>query len=345
MQTSKRVFMALAAAGAGALFLSSGAMAAGNHGSNPGHGAAQASSTSSGCDVPGKSCDPTARGGTEKTDNGVGNNCDPGYGRGNQAKFPPDESTSTCRTQPESGSNQPEGSTQSGQNEQPEQSGQSQNAERPQIVTEKNELLGLEKIALESNEGTFTLTVVVTGSNGTAPETFTVVVNGNHVTINGQELQGNVEETIEGLLARLEANGTISLGNTGGELMVGQLPGGGFTITLPNGTVLTFTGGVLASGATTIPTGQSGEISGVQVSNGTAPTSTTAPSGHVLANSATAPGSGTGLGLAANAAMGAASGLVSAATGTPLAATGLPILGGLAGLLMVGFGLIARRRG
>jgi hypothetical protein len=60
---------------------------------------AAATTTSGGstvCDVPGKACDPS------KTDhdNGIGNNCDPGYGRGNQAKFPPDETTTSCRTKP-----------------------------------------------------------------------------------------------------------------------------------------------------------------------------------------------------------------------------------------------------
>ena len=47
-----------------------------------------------GCDVPGAACDPSK---TDR-DNGVGNNCDPGYGQGNQAKFPPDEASTSCRT-------------------------------------------------------------------------------------------------------------------------------------------------------------------------------------------------------------------------------------------------------
>lgn len=80
----------MAVAGTAMLFFSSGVWASGSHHSST----PQPTGSASRCDVPGKACDPS------KTDhdNGVGNNCDPGYGQGNQAKYPPDESTTSCRS-------------------------------------------------------------------------------------------------------------------------------------------------------------------------------------------------------------------------------------------------------
>jgi hypothetical protein len=73
---------------------------------------------STGCDVPGQACDPS------KTDhdNGIGNNCDPGYGRGNQAKFPPDETTTGCRTKPAAETGQVENQNTTVQTEQKSES-------------------------------------------------------------------------------------------------------------------------------------------------------------------------------------------------------------------------------
>ncbi len=76
----------------GALVVSATAASASGH---PHQAAAPVSgAAATGCDVPGAACDPS------KTDhdNGIGNNCDPGYGRGNQVKFAPDEKTTGCRT-------------------------------------------------------------------------------------------------------------------------------------------------------------------------------------------------------------------------------------------------------
>jgi hypothetical protein len=74
---------AFVVAAAGVLMLSNAVFAADRHAA----GAAQASSsvsTSSDRDVPGAAVDPSHK----DRDHGVGNNCDPGWGRGNQADFP-----------------------------------------------------------------------------------------------------------------------------------------------------------------------------------------------------------------------------------------------------------------
>lgn len=93
----RRALIALALASGALLILGGGAQANGDggraHAGAP--GAAQPAAT--GCDVPGTVCDPSK----SDHDNGVGNNCDPGFGRGNQTRFAPDEKTTTgCRTRP-----------------------------------------------------------------------------------------------------------------------------------------------------------------------------------------------------------------------------------------------------
>lgn len=98
MVGSLRGLAALAVASAGVLVLGTGAFAWDRHASaselRPGAQSFGQARVATGCDVPGRSCDPS------KTDhdNGVGNRCDPGWGRGNQAKQPkPDEVITGCR--------------------------------------------------------------------------------------------------------------------------------------------------------------------------------------------------------------------------------------------------------
>lgn len=86
--TARRLTLAGAAAIAG-LFLLAPAVLAASHPSvradaNPSSGQpASATGSTTDRDVPGASVDPSKK----DHDNGVGNNCDPGFGKGNQAKF------------------------------------------------------------------------------------------------------------------------------------------------------------------------------------------------------------------------------------------------------------------
>ena len=85
------LFTACILAAAGSLLISTGAMAYGKH--SP--AAPAASQSTADRDVLGAAFDPSKK----DHDNGVGNNCDPGWGRGNQARFPNQAGDSTgCRS-------------------------------------------------------------------------------------------------------------------------------------------------------------------------------------------------------------------------------------------------------
>ena len=393
MNTTRRLLLAAALAGGSLLLMSSGVLASGgdSHGggraAQPAHQQTAAAQQPSGstCDVPGRACDPS------KTDhdNGVGNNCDPGYGQGNQAKFPPDETATSCRstsgTSGEAGSNSAPtqisngcdttathhdnesatGSMHESSTAEAHDSGTRSSSascqqttgqqEQEVVETENGSTLAIEKVTVVEAAKRLTMTFAIKGATGTAH----VVVTVNRgtspatITVNGQELtETNLEMLIAGLSARLGQGGSVTLGANGGEVTIAPAAGGGFTITLPSGTVLAVSAGNLTTGTTTIAAGSTAEVGGVEVANGSQNANrpaggTTLPAGSVAGLggvSAMTANATAGIAAAGGNTAAAVGGAVSAATGAPLAQTGLPLLTGLLGLLLFGTGFVARRR-
>jgi hypothetical protein len=361
----------------------------------PAAGAASTNSSTSKCDVPGAACDPSK----SDHDNGVGNNCDPGYGEGNQAKFAPDETTTGCRTKP-ADTESSESQKSEEQNQTPEQpntppapvvapcsttttvshsDNESTTGSDHESNTAEMHDSGTET-RTDSDSCTTTttvtipesspLTITLTEKHEKVEQTVTITIEklvvetqGNQVVLTITGLVNNETETFE---VTLPANLTEISG-----LNLEELPGGGISLTLPNGTVLTFTGGVLSVNGTTVPTGTSLNVSGITIT--TAPGT---PSGTVLGSSSSSPSSpatgvsgttggssplgialgttlgrvglasaGTSLGNSLSGVAGEVESAANSATGVGLAATGLPILGGLVGLVLFLTGMAIRRRG
>ncbi len=339
---------ATAAASAGALILSTGALAADHHTSSTSQSSGSERSMATiakGCDVPGASCDPS------KTDhdNGVGNNCDPGYGRGNQRKMPPDEASTSCRTKASSAerSGSTNGESEQGASEESSGKRMGESTEAPENLTltasgGEVEGMRLEKVMVrEIAENEFELTLIRANTETTVVH---VIRHGNRMEakLNGETIPANMNAQLQGLLARFEA-GELNLGN--GQVRVSELPGGAFSITLPNGTVLSLNAGVLSAQGKQLPAGSTATLAGLPVSNVTAPSGgTLGASGMAATTGTSATGQNRG-GANGNAGVGGVLGAAeNAAAGAPLAATGLPILAGLVGLILFGFGAAVRRR-
>ncbi len=303
-------------------------------------------------------------------DNGVGNNCDPGYGEGNQAKMPPDEPTpTTCgsksqqvkqetketkqetketkketkETTQESKETTQESKEQTEQQneEQTEQENEEQNESETEQNEEQSEQETEEQNESETEEQNEEQNEQETEVENQAEITIVINENGqfvinNNVVVNNVITIGGVTVTVNGnsLVFNLTSNITIHLGATTVAFSNGEV--------LVNGQVLT--GSMTVNGMTFSLKG--GVLTITFASTTPSSTTTTAPtaSGTVLgemANRTGANGNGASGGVLAETATAA-----SAASGAVLASTGLPIAGGALGglLVLIGAGMAAIRR-